>query len=69
MLQVSDDDGSFTVIGSRWVRERWAGAAPVEPATLEQFRTVETLMLVEAEKRRHSGDFGMDRPMVLDDLP
>ena len=69
MLQVTDDDGPFTIIGSRWVRERWAGAAPVEPATAEQFRTVEALMLKEAEKRRHNGgDFGLHRPMILDDL-
>lgn len=68
MLQVTDDDGSFTVIGSRWVRERWAGAAPVEPRTLQQLRTVEALMLGEADKRRHGGDFGEHRPMMLDDM-
>jgi hypothetical protein len=67
MLEVADDDGSFLVVGSRWVRDRWAGAAPVAPSTAEQLETVERIMLREAERRRHYGEFDLERPMVLEE--
>jgi hypothetical protein len=66
LLWVEDDDGAFPVIGSRWVRERWAGAAPIEPSTADQLRGVERLMLREADRRRHEGSFDLDHPMTLE---
>ncbi len=66
LLWGEDDDGAFPVIGSRWVRERWAGAAPIEPSTADQFRGVERLMLREADRRRHEGSFDREHPMRLE---
>jgi hypothetical protein len=66
MLHVSDDDGDFLVVGARWVQDRWAGAAPVKPSTAEHLRTVEEIMLREADRRRHDGHFDSDHPMHLE---
>lgn len=65
MLLVADDEGSFTVIGSQWVHERWAGAAPIEPSTERHLHHVEGLMLREADRRRHHGLFDDGHPMLL----
>lgn len=67
MLEVSDDEGAFTVISQRWVHDRWAGAAPIRPTTERHFRTVETMMLREADRRRHDGSFDRAHPMSLED--
>ena len=67
LLTVADDDGEFLVIGSNWVQERWAGAAPVEPSTESHWRNVDGLMLREADRRRHEGVFDKAHPMRLEE--
>lgn len=67
LLTVADDDGAFDIISSRWVRERWAGAAPVEPSSSGHFDSIERMMLHEADRRRHDGTFDPAHPMTLDE--
>lgn len=68
LLVVADEDGAFPVIGSEWVHERWAGAAPVEPSTAQHMRHVQGIMLREAERRRHDGIFDDEHPMLLESV-